>query len=772
MLVKLLKHKFCLIAAFSLVGCGSREGSHVDEPKPKVHEPVPAFPDPGPDHDLLQSGKFDEGVMLPWMSAFTEPGAGRSRIVDGALCISVDNAGQNPWDAMLRHRDLGIEKGHKYFLRFVAHASKPTRVRPKVVRTGPPYTEYWASNITVGTEPKSFVARFIMQDEEDPNAELALHVGAGLNDSAPFEVCIDDVRLADPDYKPGWRLATANLPKIRLNQLGYLPKLRKRAVIRDPSSQPLEFSIVQSDGKSVHTGKTSLVGEDPGSRDHVHTADFSTFVTPGKGYKLRVGAESSDAFDIGTDVYHGLVSDSLAYFYQNRSGVPISMPYAGQDQWARPAGHPGDKNVRCMKGSGCDYSLDVSGGWYDAGDHGKYVVNAGISVWTLMNAYERSSATFGDGKLNIPENKNGAPDLLDEVRFELEWMLKMQVPAGKPLAGMAHHKIHGEKWSDLGTRPDQDPVPRWLHAPSTAATLNLAAAAAQAARVFAKIDAAFATRCRTAAERAWQAAVANPNRIALGSDNTGGGAYEDGELADEWYWAAAELFITTGKSEYEKKLTGTPFVKHFPGSPEVQSSMTWQSTASLGSISLALVPNKLDAKLIAELKKQIIRAADSYLAIEEREGYRVPLDAKRGKLPWGSSSVVLNNLLVMGLAYGFTKADKYENGIVDGMDYLLGRNPLAQSYVTGYGERPLENPHHRFWARAKKADFPPAPPGAVSGGPNTGLEDPLAKKERKGCAPLTCFVDDIDSWSTNEVAINWNAPLAWVVAFLDEEGGR
>ena len=106
------------------------------------------------------------------------------------------------------------------------------------------------------------------------------------------------------------------------------------------------------------------------------------------------------------------------------------------------------------------------------------------------------------------------------------------------------------------------------------------------------------------------------------------------------------------------------------------------------------------------------------------------------------------------------------------MDYLLGRNPLDQSYVTGYGARPLENPHHRFWAQpGATPSIPPPPPGVVSGGPNSALQDPYAKAAGlEGCAPEKCFVDNIEAWSVNEITINWNAPLAWVAAFLDEQG--
>src|SRR5262249_38008860 len=191
----------------------------------------------------------------------------------------------------------------------------------------------------------------------------------------------------------------------------------------------------------------------------------------------------------------------------------------------------GEKSGPCATGGGCTYSLDVSGGWYDAGDQGKYVVNAGISVWTLLDWWERTNALgtsagdFADGKMNIPEHKNGVPDLLDEARWELEFELKMQVPAGEKLAGMVHHKVHDLKWTQLSTGPHEDPMPRYLQPPSTAATLNLAANGAQAARVWHKIDKAFSEKCLAAAERAWVAAKANPAMLAA-KGGEGGGPYD------------------------------------------------------------------------------------------------------------------------------------------------------------------------------------------------------------------------------------------------------
>ena len=518
--------------------------------------------------------------------------------------------------------------------------------------------------------------------------------------------------------------------------------------------------------------------------------DFSNFKQDGKGYTLKVGAELSHPFDIRGDLYAKLKYQALAFFYHSRSGLELKMPFVGEPQYARPAGHldvapnKGDKKVPCAPGSGCTYSLDVSGGWYDAGDHGKYVVNAGISVWTLLDEWERakhlgtSAGDFGDGKLSIPEHANKEPDLLDEVRWELEWELKMQVPAGEKLAGMVHHKVHDKVWTALGLAPHEDPIERFLYPPSTAATLNMAANAAQAARIWHGIDRAFAEKCLTAAEKAWQAAIANP-AIYAKPGGQGGGPYDDDNVTDEFYWAASELFITTKKAVYKDYLTKSPHFKQVSstatargGDAGVLTALTWGNVQALGSISLAVVPNTLEAADLEAIRKNVAATADIFLATAKKEGYRVPFKGTAKGYPWGSNSFVLNNLLVIGLAADFTKDAKYVDGVAEGMDYIMGRNPMDQSYVSGYGKRPLEYPHHRFWSYQANAKFPKAPAGVVSGGPNSGLEDPYVQAAGlKGCAPEKCFIDNIEAWSANEITINWNAPLAWVTAFLDEKAG-
>ncbi len=770
------------LATILLAAC-SATVTNTPKEAPDAASEAPAVDDGEPpviegDRNLLANGQFDDGSRDPWMVSLMPPARGTAAVKDGALCLQIDERGYNSYDAQLRHRHLPLIEGRKYRVSFTARANRKTQLRPKVGMVGPPYTEYWAAQVEIGPEPKTFSGHFLMRGGDDKTAELTFHAGGPLaTEGEPTEVCIDEVALDDPKHKPYRR---AKAPRIRLNQVGYFPGRSKLASVEHASTSPLGWQLLDADKQVVGEGTTSVFGDDLASGDHLHWIDFSSFKTPGEGYRLRVGEETSDAFAVGDKLYAQMKVDALRYFYHNRSGLKIVMPFAGDKKWARPAGHLADKSMRCLDELKCNYTLDVSGGWYDAGDHGKYVVNGGISVWTLLNLHERtqhlgrSLDSLGDRSLNIPESGNGVSDLLDEARWGLELFLRMQVPQGKPFAGMAHHKVHGDKWTGLPLMAHEDKTPRHLHAPSTTATLNLAANAAQAARIWREIDPAFASRCLTAAKRAWQAAKENPDKLPPSTDNVGGGPYDDKSAADEFYWAAAELYVTTGDEVYREAVLGSKlaFTVPSPASGGAQSAMTWQDTRALGTISLAVVPSGVSGEERKRARDAIGKAADVYAAIIEKEGYRLPLSAAATKkYPWGSNSLVLNNMIIFGLSYDFSRNKKHLEAMAAGMDYLLGRNPMAQSYVTGYGTRPLRNPHHRFWAQQLDQKYPEAPPGAVSGGPNSDIQDPRAKASGLGgCAPQQCFVDHIEAWSVNEVTINWNAPFAWVAAYLDERG--
>ncbi len=580
-------------------------------------------------------------------------------------------------------------------------------------------------------------------------------------------------------------------PLVAINQLGYFPYGKKVASVPVLSREPLPWSLVDAtSGKEVARGTTEPRPFDPVSGDAPQAADFSSFTVSGS-YYIVIGDRQSPTFRIGNDMLSGLEKDALKFFYRSRSGIAITPEYAGA-AWAREAGHLTDAQVAVFAGKDAQgkswdaygFLVNGRGGWYDAGDFGKYVVNGGISVWTLQNAYERAPASFTDGQLGIPESGNGVPDILDEARWELEFMLNMQIPAGQKLAGMCFQKLHDRTWSAVPsalisemdnniTGKDGWSWGRFVYEPTTAATLNLAAVAAQAARLWASLDAPFAQRCLTAARAAWKAARENPGLLAGNVPGDGGGNYLDADVSDEFFWAAAELLATTGERDYLDWLSSSPYWKAVPGLDGGKPhAMDWSDTAALGAISLISAPQaKIAASDRALLTTQIVRAADRYLAIAGKSAYGAPIDADG--YVWGSNGNILNNAIVLAIAFDVTKKPVYRDGVVRSMDYLLGDNALRRSFVTGYGAYAAAHPHHRLWANDPEAGYPAPPPGILTGGPDKNIEDPETSAAGFSSTPIAQrYLDVLGSFSTNEVAINWNAPLVWVADWLNRTAGE
>ncbi|GGZ42581.1 glycoside hydrolase family 9 protein [Asticcacaulis endophyticus] len=582
-------------------------------------------------------------------------------------------------------------------------------------------------------------------------------------------------------------------PQIALNQTGFLPSSPKIAIVSGSDAKPVPWQVKDAKGKVVARGQSRYFGMNAGSGSPVHQIDFSELKTVGKDYVLVFNQIASSPFDIGPKVYDRLRYDTLAFFYHQRASVPIEAKYVGE-RWARPVAHNpdtatcyGPKDFRGNDWGGCPYTLDVSKGWYDAGDQGKYVVNGGIAVWTLMNWYEfsKGAADFADGKVAIPENANGINDLLDEVRFEMDFMMAMQVPDGATLklprgnqmksldklefstvdaSGMAHHKMHDEHWTAVPMPPHLDTEKRYLSYPSTTATLNLAASAAQCARLFKGVDGAYAAKCLTSARRAFAAAQRLPDVLAIDVLQGGGGGYGDPKATDEFYWAAAELFITTGEAEFEAFVRASPDYLASPsGDAQGGGDISWGSVQALGTLSLSIAPN-IPADMRDGARQAIIKTADAYVAQTAGEGYMIPMTRP---YVWGSNADFANRAMIFGYAHSFTKNQNYFDQSLHLMDYLLGRNPNMISYVSGYGLNAMQHPHHRFWAPSKDKNLPPPPPGVLAGGPqNRNAADPALKAIFANCKPQTCYIDHIDSYSTNEVAINWNAPLFWLAAYV------
>lgn len=690
----------------------------------------------------------------------------------------VGGSGGGVWGAHIE-QSLALEAGHTYTLGFWAadlgpvQAPDPTCSHPaghalQVQVYGQAGGALLDEAVTVApcsatcgsTHSHSFVA------PSTETAKLKFFFGGQSAKLKLAGVSLTDTTPVDPD---GGNSGGAG-GSISVNQVGYLPQGPKLATLRTTAAAGVPWELRDANGAPLASGTSLPFGADALSGDTLQRIDFSTFTGSGSGLRLASEGATSAPFSVASDVYADLSRDSLRFYYYQRCGQALSEPQAEGDSFARSLDHANDSMASCSAGQSCSvgYPLNVSKGWHDAGDFGKYVVSGAVSVWTLLNLYERNAhfgsapASLADGKLNTAPN-NAVSDLLDEARQELEFLLGMQVPEGNPLAGMAHHKLHSDDWVPMPTHPESDASTRFLRPPSTAATLDLAAVAAQCARIWRDVDAAFATRCQTAAERAWSAAQAHPDLFAPASSNVGGGPYDDGAVGDEFYWAAAELYATTGGSQYGDALRAS---SHFASFSSGSAPLSWPGTAGFGTITLAVAQNGLTASESTRVRQAILDQADQLATIEAQNGYSVPLSG----VIWGSNGDALNAGIVLALAYDLQGDERYLKGAASALDSVLGNNPLGRSYVTGYGAGAVTKIHHTNFAPYLNASFPPPPPGFIVGGPNADLAAFSDPGVSRPCSPLRCWSETNGAYWFIEVAVNWNAPLAWLSNWFDEHG--
>ena len=708
---------------------------------------------------------------------------------DGRVCVDVPGGTANPWDAIISLNDLSLVRGEGYRFGFEAVGEASGPVRALVQMPVDPWTHYVEISEGAGPDSAEYSADFASPVTRE-DAQIVFQIGGS---AEPWRLCLDDVVLIAGVEVEYYRADTG--PGVRVNQLGYLPDGPKRATIVTDSESPLPWTVRDAAGTVVASGLTTPRGMDESAGVAVHVADFSDLDATGEGFTLSADDEASYPFAIRPDLYDSLRIDALSYYYPVRSGIVIDGKIAGAE-YARPAGHvsvaggpdpnQGDFGVPCQPVEvseavygepwTCAYTLDVTGGWYDAGDHGKYVVNGGISAAQLMATWERALARGGeteaalaDGSLPIPEAGNGVPDILDEVRWELEWMLKMIVPEADPLAGMVHHKIHDNAWTGLPLMPHLDPRIRELHRPSTAATLNLSAVAAQGARLFRPYDSGFADTLLETARSTYEAALANPALYATPEDGaSGGGPYDDDEVSDEFYWAAAELYLTTGEDRFLEDAKASP---HWAGPTFRPYAFDWKYLSGFARVQLAKVPGALSGSDLETVRASVVAGANDLLDLQAGQPFGHPYAPESGLYDWGSTHLVVQNALVLAAAHELTGEARYRDGALEAMDYVLGRNALNISYITGYGTVYAENQHSRWYAAQIDPSLPHPPKGALSGGPNSSIQDPVVQNlfGIQGCAAQTCYIDDINSWATNEITINWNAALSQMASYLADQ---
>ncbi len=543
--------------------------------------------------------------------------------------------------------------------------------------------------------------------------------------------------------------AAAPTTEIKVDQVGYLPHSTKLAMIASHTLARDFFVRRASNDSTAFHGKLAEPVSDADSGDLIQEADFSKLDKPGKYYLEVPGVGRSWNFAIGPNVFSRAFYLAMRSYYGQRCGTAVDM---GPE-------FPGFKHAACHLEGAYHTSSGKTGqhtsakGWHDAGDYGRYVVNSGISTGTLLWTWELFGDRIKQMKLDIPESGNGTPDILNEIRWNLDWMLSMQDDDGG-----VWHKQTSERFCAF-IPPEKDTLVSYVIGigkepfKSSCATGDFAAVMAIAARVYRPFDAAYADKCLRVARQAWEwiekhsdVEFRNPRGVSTGE-------YGDSDCSDEHLWAAAELWRATGDAGYERY-----FLEHFGAHRKAigpSRPPSWQDVAALALWTYALGHGK-NADAVAAITQDSVNAAGQIAERAAHHPYRISLRA--ADYVWGSNGVAANYGLQLLVASVLKPNPRFVEAALDNLHYLLGRNTFSLSWVTHLGENPFSHPHHR-----PSAGLPEPWPGLLSGGPNRGRQDAAMRKLPDG-PPAKMYLDEQASYASNEVAINWNAPLVFVLA--------
>ena len=573
-----------------------------------------------------------------------------------------------------------------------------------------------------------------VSDEEQTNQEEVILT------SEEEETSTEENTFEEIFIKQKESIITENMEvNCNTNQVGFLPNARKTVVIRsdNPGS---EFFVVDTNKKEVFKGQLSEAVVSQSAGETVYIGDFSELCIPGVYYILAADGSVSYPFIIGEDIYDELLKDSFRMLYTQRCGMELTSELAGD--FAHPVCHNTEAVVY-----GTNQKKDVSGGWHDAGDYGRYVVSGVETVADLFLSYEDFPDIWNGENadaFDIPESGNGIPDILDEAKHELDWLLKMQDEA----CGGVYHKVTCRDFPGF-VMPQEETGELVLAPISTTATADFAAIMAKSSRIYKDIDAAFADKCLKASLKAWD--YLEKTQDYTGFHNPGDiltGEYPDGQNQDERFWASVELYSVTKDDKYKVFMEGILEQSVFHG-------FGWANMGSYGNIEYVRADWK-NPTYTDKIKMDISIKANQLIDNANRDGYLVSLG---NDFVWGSNMVVSNNARQLLLAEELYNNNVYEDCAYDQLNYLLGQNSLSYCFVTGYGSLFPNYPHHRTSMATGKVYK-----GMVIGGPNSALEDPFVQSTLSGVPAAKCYADSDQSYSTNEFTIYWNASFVYLLS--------
>lgn len=694
---------------------------------------VPAMPLYVSADNMITNSTFDRGTN-DWGTYKQSGGAATLTTEDGKLALKITNIGEVNYAVQVFYDIIPLYKNGVYRLKYDISCSIDRDIEGMIQQNGGTYQAYTWKGLSLTSTPQSIDYEFTMEYDSDIMSKLVFNCGTQGEDLPAHTIYIDNVSLElIDDSQVDYSSTLPYAPDININQIGYKSDSKKTAVIRDFTNET-EFSVINADTKAVvYTGKLSNETQYSLAGEVNKIADFSEVKETGKYYISCGELDDSYTFEISDDVYGNLLDDTVKMLYLQRCGTEVK-----DAEFGHVACHTSIATIY-----GTTEKIDVSGGWHDAGDYGRYVVPAAKTVADLLYAYAENPELFGDN-LGIPESGNGIADILDETRYELEWMLKMQASSGG-----VYHKVSCATFPGY-VMPQMEKDELLVTPVSTTATADFCASMALAYEFYKDIDKTFADKCLDAAEKAWAFLEANPNLIFKNpGDYIVTGEYGDNKDSDERYWAAVQMYRATGDTKY---LTATD-------RNGTKTGLDWSTVGDYGNIAILTMDGvDKNSTYYNNAKSAVLKQADALVDVSNSSTYGVAIDV----FNWGSNMTIANAGIITSLAYKITGDAKYLDAAEAQTNYLLGINPCGECFVTGYGTVSPEAPHHRPSMVVGKAMK-----GMLVGGVNQNLEDSAAKAYCRSLPAAKRYVDNSESYSTNEITIYWNSPLTYLLALTD-----
>lgn len=740
-----------ILSLICTVGC-SKDKNDGNEtvaeatPQSTVQSEPEVTPEEEVEEPLIKNGDFSQPNDSPeiWQ-VYTQGGGASFYIIGEQGVLTVATTGSVNYGVQL-YQDIGaLTKGCVYKLQFDYSANVERTIEYRIQINGGDYHAYCGrDDLLVTKEMQTETIEFEFNEASDPAPRLVFNCGAfddteGLGE---HEIYIDNVSLELVDDSKAVQVEVKETPTkdININQIGYLPNDMKTAVFRGDTRDE-EFSVVDvATNETVYTGKVGEAKSNTTAGETNYYGDFTELDTPGTYKIITDNFGESYEFRIGEGIYDDCYSDSVLMLYKQRCGSQTEEAIAGK--FAHPACHTSEATIY-----GTDKKLDVSGGWHDAGDYGRYVVAGAKTVKDLFLTFEQNDQGASDA-LGIPESGNKVPDILDEARYELEWMLKMQ----DAKSGGVYHKVTCANFPGDDVLPEKETEELIISPISITATYDFAAVMAEASTLYAEYDKAFAGKCIKAAKKAMD--YAEKDETKGGFTNPEGistGEYPDSTTRDERYWASAEMYKVTKNVPYLENMEA--IVEN-----DMPSGFGWQSVGDYGTFAFLTTEGVKEEALYKTLTDYVVKQADKLVEDSNKDGYFISIGTE---YCWGSNAVVANNAMFLILANQVKENASYLEIAQAHLHYFLGVNPMSICYVTGYGSYSPVNPHHRpTYALGEVMT------GMLVGGPDKSLEDPYARAVLNKAPAAKCYVDNHASYSTNEITIYWNSPYIFTMNAL------